>query len=98
MSQEGSPTMRSRYLALAVISAALCGAGPAAADVILSDNFNRADSDTVGNGWVEVGGGSSDVRIISNQLELAGNGTRSATEGSLTLSTVGLTAITLDYD
>lgn len=33
--------------------------------VTFSDNFNRADSSTVGNGWVEVSG---DFSISSNQL------------------------------
>lgn len=36
--------------------------------VILSDDFNRADSNIVGNGWTETEGGASAVKIESNKL------------------------------
>src|SRR5262245_36090878 len=68
---------------------------PASANVIFSDNFNRANSGTVGNGWVETGLGGS---IVSNQLDISGNGTGSVTQGTMVLSTIGLTNILLDYD
>jgi hypothetical protein len=32
------------------------------------DDFNRANSDTVGNGWAEVEASSSDVKILNNAL------------------------------
>jgi hypothetical protein len=72
----------------------LTAAAPASAVSIFFDDFNRADNATVGNGWVEGGG----VSINTNQLLFSGNGPFLATEGNLTLSTIGLTNITLEYD
>jgi len=41
----------------------------------LWDNFNRADSTIVGNGWVEVtAGGVPDVRVTNNELVFLRNG------------------------
>jgi hypothetical protein len=85
-----------RSVLFAAIVATLGFAAPASADVIFSDNFNRANNATVGNGWVETD--PTNVLITGNELELGKNGTPQATEGTLTLSTVGFTGITLAYD
>lgn len=45
-------------------------AAPASADVIWQDQFNRRNSDTVGNGWAEIERDSSDVAISGNALML----------------------------
>ena len=45
-------------------------ATPASALTITADNFNRADSNTVGSGWVESGDSANDVAILTNQLRL----------------------------
>ena len=70
---------------------------PALAVVIFSDDFNRANSDTVGNGWVETvdNNNAADVRIIDNELELGKNQNPRATHS---LSTLGLNNILLEYD
>lgn len=84
---------------LAATAAALLIAGPAAADVIFSDNFNRSSSSTVGNNWSEMENDSNDVAVTSNALrlrdELSGNPDAQAAQ--LNLSTVGFTGITLSY-
>ena len=40
--------------------------------VVFADNFNRPDSSTVGNNWVETAG-NGDASIVSNTLSIAGN-------------------------
>jgi hypothetical protein len=45
--------IRSSILTAAVL---LWSAGSALPDTIFFDDFNRANSNTVGNGWQEVGG------------------------------------------
>lgn len=44
--------------------------------ILFSDNFNRANSATVGNGWVEstTGAGTASSSIVNNQLELSTTG------------------------
>ena len=44
----------------------LMSALPASAVTIFSDNFNRAPSDTVGNGWEEYNAQANDVAIVNN--------------------------------
>jgi hypothetical protein len=51
----------------------LASAFAAHAGVIFSDDFNRADSNTVGNGWVEIENVATDAAISGNQLALADN-------------------------
>jgi hypothetical protein len=95
--------LRGRYmkfrnlLAVAALVGLSVNATPASAVSIFFDDFNRANNATVGNGWQE----GSGVSITSNQLAFTGNSnptTFNATQGTLTLSTVGLTNITLEYD
>ena len=74
-----------RLLGCAVVAFVLV-AQHASADTIFFDDFNRSNG-ALGNGWV--GGGS----INSNSMLLSGNRTSTATEGTLTLSTVGFTSL-----
>jgi hypothetical protein len=69
--------------------------GSASAVTIFSDDFNRANNATVGNGWQEAGG----ISVNNFQLLFDGNATLTATEqGTSPLSTIGLTNITFSYD
>jgi hypothetical protein len=65
-------------------------ADPSSAAVIFQDDFNRADSAIVGNGWAEDG---NTVSISGNALKIEANG--SVTQN---FSTVGLTDIKLSFD
>jgi hypothetical protein len=77
-----------------MIACALVAAQPAGAVSIFLDDFNRANSATVGNGWVE----GSGILVDAYSLLFAGNATLTATQGTLTLSTVGFTNLALSYD
>lgn len=72
---------------------------PASATPIWSDEFNRNDSNTVGNKWVELGSSSNDVAISNHQLrlrdELPGNPDAAATQFSI--STLGFNSISVAY-
>lgn len=51
------------------------GAGGPSLTALFSDDFNRADNGSVGNGWSENeagGGGAAEAEIVSNRLRLAG--------------------------
>jgi hypothetical protein len=85
-----SGLMRSSILGAAIV---LSCVGSASADTIFFDDFNRSNNNTVGNGWVE----GSGISVNSNSMLFDGNGPFTATQGTLTLSTVGLTALTLSY-
>jgi hypothetical protein len=83
-----------------LVGALLWGVGSASAVTIFSDDFTRANSNTVGNGWLETGGpgNGSGIAIVNNQLVFSANATLTLTQGTLVLSTAGLTNITLSYD
>jgi hypothetical protein len=83
--------IRSSILGAAILLSAM---GSASAVTIFFDDFNRANSATVGNGWVE----GSGISLDTNSMLFSGNGTFTATEGTLTLSTVGFTNLTLSYN
>jgi hypothetical protein len=87
--------IRSSILTAAVL---LWSAGSVSAATIFFDDFNRANSNTVGNGWQEVGGNAGAISINNNQLLFSASDTLTATEGIQTLSTIGLANITLEYD
>ncbi len=76
--------------------------GTASASTIFSDDFNRANSNTVGNGWTEFERNSNDVAIANNRLRLrdylpGGNGVPDAIvlQG---ISLAGFENIWLDFD
>lgn len=48
--------------------------------LIFSDNFNRVDSNTVGNGWSENASAAADEQILSNALRL-GTGSTNTSAG-----------------
>lgn len=74
-------------------------AAPASAAVIFSDDFNRANSNVVGNGWVEDERHAWDVAVVNNVLRL-----RDQTPGFADaavyqgISTAGFENIFLDFD
>jgi hypothetical protein len=75
-------------------------AGPATAAVILTDDFNRSEASTVGNGWTETENDSNDVAIDNNRLMLRDeiDGTIDAAASRTSgISTVGYTDIVLSY-
>lgn len=68
--------MKKILLTLAILTVA--GVGANAQTVVFSDNFNRADSTTVGNNWVETAG-EGNASISSNKLEIVGTGSNGRT-------------------
>ena len=42
------------------------------AAIVFSDNFDRADTSTIGNNWAETSTGSGDATIVNNELRIAG--------------------------
>lgn len=74
----GSQTliMKKTLLTLAILAVAVAGAN--AQTVVFSDNFNRADSSTVGNNWVETAG-FGDASIATNKLQIVGTGSSGRT-------------------
>ncbi len=83
-----------------LLAALVCNfASLAQATVLFSDNFNRADSNTVGNGWVELEDDADDVAIWNNSMRLRdtlpGNPDAASTNA---LSTAGYTDIILTFD
>jgi hypothetical protein len=83
--------IRTSILGAAILLSCVSGAS---AVTIFSDDFNRMNNNTVGNGWIEAGG----ISINNNQLLFDGNATLTATQGTSLLSTIGLSNITLEYD
>ena len=80
--------------------AAAAFSAPASALTITADNFNRADSNTVGGGWTESSDNTNDAAILANQLRLRDNqvGTPDAAVRQSGFSTIGLTNITVTLD
>ncbi len=62
-----------------------------------TDDFNRADSSTVGNGWVEVENQTTDCAIVSNQCQIQDQGPLGQITQS-NINTAGLSSITFSYD
>ena len=73
-------------------------ASPANAVFIFQDNFNRADSDTVGSGWSETEDESDDVAIRSNALQIRDFNPFGMASQLGGLATTGLNNIMLSYD
>ncbi len=71
----------------------------ASAAVLFSDNFNRANSSTVGNSWAEHEEDADDVAISTNRLQLRDhqNPAPDATASQF-ISTLGYNNITLSFD
>ncbi len=77
-------------------------ASPASAAIIFQDNFNRVNSNTVGNGWSESENDSNDVAIVNQAMQLRDFLLFSTIDASASqlggLSSIGLNNITLMYD
>jgi hypothetical protein len=78
----------------------MLSAGSASAVSIFSDNFDRANNNSVGAPWLELQSGADDVSIESNNLllrdTLSGQPDSAAAAGLF--STAGLQNITLNFD
>ncbi|MDB5749512.1 MAG: hypothetical protein JWP72_4360 [Massilia sp.] len=79
----------------------LAFAGPV---TIFEDDFDRADGNSVGNGWYEIEGIAADVAITANTVRLrsqaAGiNGTATTPDAALTrtISTVGVNSVAVAF-
>jgi len=82
-------------------AALLWGAGSASAVTIFTDNFNRADNDTVGNGWIEHNDSANDVAIRDNQLRIrdqASTAPDAAIAQGTILITTGFTGLQVSFD
>lgn len=65
------------------------------ATIIFQDNFNRANNNNVGNGWLEVERNNKDVAISSNRLRLRDKGPQA--RASIFESTAGYKDIFIDF-
>jgi hypothetical protein len=84
--------------ALALALLGLCGfSSTASADTIFQDNFNRSNSNTVGNGWTETQDDADDVAINNNRLLLRSDDPN-AIAAQLSINTTGFNNIRLSYD
>ena len=91
---------------LLLISGALLlmSALPASATTvdIFTDNFNRGNSDTVGNGWTEYDHNAADVAIHNNQLRLRDSRSNTTIDAGVAqlggLDATGLQDIMLSFD
>jgi len=83
-----------------IAAMALGASSASAATVIFSDNFNRADNNTVGNGWSELEDANNDVAVNNNTLRLRDNltGQPDAAVGSTVIDATGYENITVTFD
>ena len=72
----------------------------ASAMTIFSDDFNRANSNNVGNGWSEIEDDNNDVAIVNNTLRLRDSRFLASPDAAVTRSidTSGFTSIFVDFD
>jgi hypothetical protein len=85
---------------ISAIAVFLCVCSSASASVIFSDNFDRNNSNNVGNGWSEYEEDSNDVAIRSGVLRLRDTIRLSLvdTAASNNASTIGYDDIYLDFE
>jgi len=72
----------------------------ASAITVYAEDFDRANSNTVGNGWSELSNDDNDVRVLSGHLFLRDNlpGEPDAAAVSSVIDLTGLHAATLSFD
>lgn len=72
----------------------------AAATTIYAEDFDRANSDTLGNGWAELSSSGNDVRVRSGVLHLRDSraGDPDAAAGSTVIDALGRNNVTLSFD
>jgi hypothetical protein len=92
-------------LAGAAFFGLLAGATAANATTIFSDNFTRADSNTVGNSWSEIQNDADDVAIVSpggsnGRVQLRDEDGSASVDAAIyrTISTLGYNSISLSFD
>ena len=66
--------MNAWVLFIVLAAATACLPSPTSAALVFSDDFNRSDSSTLGNNWVETSTGGGNAKIANNQLQID-NGT-----------------------
>ena len=90
--------MKSWIKTLSAIAICTLISTSASAMIIFSDDFNRSNSNNVGNGWSEIEDDSNDVAIVNNVLQLRDN--RFGTDAAVTrtMDTTGFSSIFIDFD
>src|SRR5690242_19620315 len=94
---------------LAAMSLAVAAVQPAFAVTVFSDDFNRAVSTTVGNGWTETETAAAAVSIVhvtgasgDNQLQLLGSAGNNTTidelVAQLSINAAGFNTLALSFD
>jgi hypothetical protein len=85
---------------ISAIAVFLCVCSSASASVIFSDNFDRNDSNNVGNGWSEYEDDSNDVAIRDGALQLRDTIWFSWVDAAASnnASTIGYDDIYLDFE
>jgi len=88
----------SGYKIAGFIAALGCLSTSVSAAVIYTEDFNRADSNTVGNGWHETGDQANDVAIVDSTLMLRDN--QAGVDAAIwqNLSTSGYSDVSLTFD
>lgn len=96
--------MKKFILTGSLVAMAFTFAVPASATVVFTDDFNRTNSDTVDNSWVEINRHPGDVAIANNTLQLrdivsGGSGTVTNPDAAATrtISTIGYNNITAQF-
>ncbi len=92
-------SLRGMTVGVAALSGIVMFANVASAVTIWSDGFNRANSNTVGNGWSEIQNSGNDVRISSNSLLMRDSvsGLPDAAAASATIDTTGYENISVSF-
>ncbi len=92
--------MKKTLLATSLAAMALMSATSVSADVVFSDTFNRSNSNTVNNGWTEIGNSNNDVAISGNSLRLRDENGSSSLDAAVTqtsISTAGFENLAVQY-
>ncbi|SFT45508.1 VPLPA-CTERM sorting domain-containing protein [Sedimentitalea nanhaiensis] len=92
-------SFQSKFIAAASAAALTLIAGTVSAATIFEDNFNRSNSNTVGNGWNELEWNSNDVAINNNSLMLRDylGGEPDAAASSLVIDASGYENISVEF-
>lgn len=87
-------------LAAVGVAVVLTASAASASVTLFSDNFNRATSDDVGNGWSELERRSNDVQVWNQTLILSNelSGTPDAAAASLVIDASGFKDIVVSFD
>src|SRR5262245_9900376 len=90
--------MRKVFLLPLAMAVLVCWAAPASAAVIFSDDFNRIDNNTVGNGWSERQDDSDDVAISNQRLLIRADDPDGAAWHTVTATGYNNIVLKFDWD